>query len=57
MMYQQLYEMVLKEHRKVFEAQPVEDLEALMEAVKGADGSLYLGQAGKALPRAALRCA
>ena len=46
MMYQQLYEMVLKEHRKVFEAQPVEDLEALMEAVKGA-GRIFVFGAGR----------
>ncbi len=46
MMYQQLYEMVLNEHRKVFEAQPVEDLQALMEAVKGA-GRIFVFGAGR----------
>lgn len=31
-MYKELYELVLKEHRRVFEEQPEEDLEALMDA-------------------------
>ena len=32
-MYKELYEVVLEEHRKVFEAQSVEDIEILMDAI------------------------
>lgn len=32
-MYKELYEIILKEHRQVFEAQPVEDIEKLIDAV------------------------
>lgn len=32
-MYKELYEIVLQEHRQVFEAQSVEDLEKLMDAI------------------------
>ncbi len=45
-MYQQLYEMVLEEHRQVFEAQPVKDLEALMDAIKSA-GRIFVFGAGR----------
>lgn len=42
-MYKELYELVLEEHRKVFEAQPTEDLEALMKAVAEADRIFVFG--------------
>ena len=42
-MYQELYELVLKEHRRVFEEQPEEDLEALMDAVMSAERVFVFG--------------
>lgn len=45
-MYRQLYEMVLEEHRKVFEAQPQECIRALMDAIKSA-GRVFVFGAGR----------
>lgn len=42
-MYKDLYELVLEEHRKVFEAQSVEDLEKLMDAVEKAERVFVFG--------------
>ena len=42
-MYKELYELVLKEHRRVFEEQPEEDLEALMDAVMSAERVFVFG--------------
>ncbi len=42
-MYKELYELVLEEHRKVFETQPLEDLEALMEAIREAERVFVFG--------------
>lgn len=55
-MYKELYELVLKEHRRVFEEQPEEDLEALMDAVMSAERIFVFEQAGKGSRRAALPC-
>lgn len=45
-MYKELYELVLEEHRKVFEAQPRKDLDALMKAVAEA-GRIFVFGAGR----------
>lgn len=45
-MYKKLYELVLEEHRRVFEAQPEEDLERLMDAVMEA-GRIFVFGAGR----------
>lgn len=42
-MYKELYELVLKEHRRVFEEQPEEELEALMDAVMSAERIFVFG--------------
>lgn len=42
-MYKALYELVLEEHRKVFEAQPLEDLEKLMDAIMDAKRVFVFG--------------
>ena len=42
-MYKELYELVLNEHRQVFEAQPQEDLDALMKAIKEAERVFVFG--------------
>lgn len=45
-MYKELYELVLEEHRKVFEAQPRKDLDVLMKAVAEA-GRIFVFGAGR----------
>ena len=42
-MYKEYYELVLEEHRKVFEAQPLKDLDMLREAVREADRVFVYG--------------
>lgn len=42
-MYKALYELVLEEHRKVFEAQPLEDLEKLMDVIMDAKRVFVFG--------------
>ncbi len=41
--YEQLYQTMLQEHEKVFKAQPVEDLEKLMEAIVQAKRIFVVG--------------
>lgn len=42
-MYKEYYELVLEEHRKEFEAQPLKDLDMLREAVREADRVFVYG--------------
>ena len=42
-MYKEYYELVLEEHRKVFEAQPLKDLDMLRAAVREADRVFVYG--------------
>ncbi|MEE1086195.1 MAG: SIS domain-containing protein [Schaedlerella sp.] len=42
-MYKELYEIVLEEHRQVFEAQPAEDIENLMSSIVEAERIFVFG--------------